>query len=86
MERFKLVYSQRDIPDDIPELRVSETEVWLPKFLSENKIVDSTNEGRRMIKQGAIKVNGDKYEQEDIRLEAGMVIQVGKRKFVKIMT
>lgn len=86
MERFKLVYSQRDIPDDIPELRVSETEVWLPKFLSENKIVDSTNEGRRMIKQGAIKVNGDKYEQEDIRLEAGMVIQVGKRKFVKILT
>lgn len=86
MERFKLVYSQRDIPDDIPELRVSETEVWLPKFLSENKIVDSTNEGRRMIKQGAIKVNGDKYEQEDIRLEADMVIQVGKRKFVKILT
>jgi tyrosyl-tRNA synthetase len=85
MERFRLVYSQRDIPDDIPEIRVIETEVWLPKFLSENSIVDSTNEGRRMIKQGAIKVNGDKYEQEDIRLEADMVIQVGKRKFVKIL-
>ncbi|PKM76070.1 MAG: tyrosine--tRNA ligase [Firmicutes bacterium HGW-Firmicutes-15] len=85
MERFKLVYSQRDIPDDIPEIRVSEIDVWLPKFLSENMIVDSTNEGRRMIKQGAIKVNGDKYEQEDIRLQADMVIQVGKRKFVKIL-
>ena len=35
MERFKLVYSQRDIPDDIPEITVSETDVWLPKFLSE---------------------------------------------------
>ncbi|MDD3364405.1 MAG: tyrosine--tRNA ligase [Syntrophomonas sp.] len=85
MERFKLVYSQRDIPDDIPEIKVSEKDVWLPKFLSENLIVDSTNEGRRMIKQGAIKVNGDKYEKEDIRLEADMVIQVGKRKFVKIL-
>ncbi len=85
MERFKLVYSQRDIPDDIPEIRVSETSVWLPKFLSEHNIVDSTNEGRRMIKQGAIKVNGEKYEQEDLTLAADMVIQVGKRKFVKIL-
>ena len=85
MERFKLVYSQRDIPDDIPEIRVSETTVWLPKFLSEHNIVDSTNEGRRMIKQGAIKVNGEKYEQEDLTPEADMVIQVGKRKFVKIL-
>jgi tyrosyl-tRNA synthetase len=84
MERFKLVYSQRDIPNDIPELMVSEVDVWLPKFLSENNIVDSTNEGRRMIKQGAIKINGNKYEQEDLHLETDMVIQVGKRKFVKI--
>jgi tyrosyl-tRNA synthetase len=63
---------------------VSEVDVWLPKFLSENNIVDSTNEGRRMIKQGAIKINGNKYEQEDLHLETDMVIQVGKRKFVKI--
>jgi tyrosyl-tRNA synthetase len=85
MERFKLVYSQRDIPEDIPEIKVSETEVWLPKFLSETGLVDSSSEGRRMIKQGALKVNGDKYEREDLSLAAGMVIQIGKRKFVKIV-
>lgn len=84
MERFKLVYSQRDIPDDIPEILVSEIDVWLPKFFSENKFLGSTNEGRRMIKQGAVRINGEKYEQEDLRLEEGMVIQIGKRKFVKI--
>jgi len=85
MERFKLVYSQRDIPDDIPEIMVDEIDVWLPKFLNEKGLVDSTSEGRRMLKQGAVKVNGDKYEQEDIHLEPGMVIQIGKRKFVKIV-
>jgi len=84
MERFKLVYSQRDIPDDIPEVMVSEHDVWLPKFLNENGLVDSTSDGKRMIKQGAVKINGDKYEQEDLQLKAGMVIQVGKRKFIKI--
>jgi len=85
MERFKVVYSKRDIPDDIPEITVSEIDVWLPRFLNEKGLVDSTNEGRRMLKQGAVKVNGDKYEQEDIHLETGMVIQIGKRKFVKIV-
>ncbi len=84
MERFKLVYSQRDIPDDIPEILVNEIEVWLPKFFSQNKLVVSTTEGRRMIKQGAVRINGEKYEQEDLLLEEGMVIQIGKRKFVKI--
>ncbi|MDD4170793.1 MAG: tyrosine--tRNA ligase [Syntrophomonas sp.] len=86
MERFKLVYSQRDIPDDIPEILVNEIEVWLPKFFSQNKLVVSTTEGRRMIKQGAVRINGEKYEQEDLLLEEGMVIQIGKRKFVKIKT
>ncbi|MFA7077758.1 MAG: tyrosine--tRNA ligase [Syntrophomonas sp.] len=86
MERFKVVYSQRDIPDDIPEILVNEIEVWLPKFFSQNKLVVSTTEGRRMIKQGAVRINGEKYEQEDLLLEEGMVIQIGKRKFVKIKT
>ena len=45
MERFKLVYSKRDIPDDIPEIIVSEIDVWLPKFLNEKGLVDSTSEG-----------------------------------------
>lgn len=84
MERFKLVYSQRDIPEDIPGIKVSATAVWLPKFLLEANLVDSTSEGRRMIKQGALKVDGDKYESEDLTLADGMVIQIGKRKFVKI--
>ncbi|MDD2373158.1 MAG: tyrosine--tRNA ligase, partial [Syntrophomonadaceae bacterium] len=59
-ERFQLVFSQRDIPEDIPEAVVSEKELWLPKFLLEHGMVDSTSDGRRMIKQGAVKLNGEK--------------------------
>lgn len=85
-ERFKLVFSQRDIPDDIPEISSVEAEVWLPKFLNDNDMVDSTSDGRRMIKQGALKINGQKYSEEKIVLEEGMVIQLGKRKFARIAT
>jgi len=83
-KRFKLVYSQRDIPDDIPEIITEEGEVWLPKFLHDNGMVPSTSEGRRMIKQGAVKINGEKYGKEKLMIAGGMVIQVGKRKFVKV--
>lgn len=85
-KRFKLVYSQRDIPDDIPEIVTEEGEVWLPKFLHDNDMVPSTSEGRRMIKQGAVKINGEKYGEEKLMIAGSMVIQVGKRKFVKVNT
>ncbi|KUG03993.1 tyrosyl-trna synthetase [hydrocarbon metagenome] len=84
--RFKLVYSQGDIPDDIPEVDIVDAEVWLPKFLQDNNMVSSSSDGRRMLKQGAIRVNGEKYEDENLPVSNGMVVQVGKRKFIKIKT
>lgn len=83
-ERFKLVYSQNEIPEDIPVVIVPEKEVWLPKFLYEQKLVSSTSDGRRMIEQGAVKINGQKISEENICLMSEMVVQVGKRKFIKI--
>jgi tyrosyl-tRNA synthetase len=84
-ERFQLVFSQRDIPEDIPEAVVTEKEIWLPKFLQEQGMVDSTSDGRRMIKQGAVKLNGEKCKDENVEVEDEMVIQVGKRKFIKLL-
>lgn len=83
-EKFKLVFSRKDIPDDIPELIVNEPEIWLPRFLTDNGMVESTSDARRMFKQGAVRLNGNKLEAETITPEDGMVIQVGKRKFIKI--
>lgn len=84
MERFKMVFSRRDIPDDIPVIGAEATEVWLPRFLTDHGLVPSTSEGRRMIQQGAVRVDGEKHEREDLRLADEMVIQIGKRKFARI--
>lgn len=84
-EKFLLVYSQRDIPEDIPDLQVDQTLVWLPRFLSESGLAESSSEVRRLLKQGAVKVDGEKHIEEDLELVNGMVIQIGKRKFVKIV-
>ncbi|MEQ8235420.1 MAG: tyrosine--tRNA ligase [Syntrophomonadaceae bacterium] len=84
-EKFLLIYSQRDIPEDIPDLQVDQTLVWLPRFLSESGLAESSSEVRRLLKQGAVKVDGEKHIEEDLELANGMVIQIGKRKFVKIV-
>jgi tyrosyl-tRNA synthetase len=78
------VFSQGSIPQDIPEVKVNDTQVWLPRFLHENKLVSSTSDGRRMLQQAAVRVNGEKYSEENLTIQDGMVIQVGKRKFVRI--
>lgn len=83
-DKFELVFSRRDIPDDVPEIQAAAGEVWLPKFMSDHKLLKSTSEGKRMLEQGAIKVNGEKYVDENLQLQNGMVIQVGKRKFGKV--
>lgn len=83
-EKFRRVFSQRDIPEDIPVITSSEREVWLPKFLHDNSMVNSTSDGRRMIKQGAVKVNGEKYQEENLLLQDTMVLQVGRRKFCRL--
>ncbi len=86
-ERFKLVFQKRDVPEDIPEISVSESEIWLPKLLADTGLVSSTSDGKRMIKQGAVKINGEKCDNDEevITIQDGMVIQVGKRKFARLL-
>ncbi|WP_339061424.1 tyrosine--tRNA ligase [Tepidibacillus marianensis] len=88
---FKTVFQKRDIPNDIPEVTVDQGQLdngstWIVKLLVDLKLVPSNGEGRRMVHQGAVKVNGEKWEDVDgnITVKDGMILQVGKRKFAKI--
>lgn len=85
-EEFKRVFQQRALPTDIPEYAMdAPTEpIFVPQFCTDAGLTASNGEARRSIKAGAFKVNGEKYSEENLTLEDGMIIQVGKRKFVKI--
>jgi len=85
-EEFKRVFQQRAMPTDIPEyVMVAPTEpIFVPQFCTDAGLTASNGEARRSIKAGAFKVNGEKYTEENLKLEDGMIVQVGKRKFVKI--
>ena len=90
-EEFKRVFSQGQLPDNIAEFSVSEEEleenkIWLPKLLALANMTSSTSEARRMIKQGAVKIDEVKIEDQDAKVEIvdGMIIKVGKRKFIRL--
>ena len=85
-EEFKRVFQQRAMPTDIPEYAMdAPTEpIFVPQFCTDAGLTAYNGDARRSIKAGAFKVNGEKYTEENLKLEDGMIVQVGKRKFVKI--
>ena len=85
-EEFKRVFQQRAMPTDIPEYAMdAPTEpIFVPQFCTDAGLTASNGEARRSIKAGAFKINGEKYSEDNITLEDGMILQVGKRKFLKI--
>ncbi len=85
-EEFVRVFQKRDMPTEIPvyEYKEEDKNVYLPQFLTTAGLTASNSEARRSIQQGAVKVNGEKYQDENLTLEQDMIVQVGKRKFVQI--
>jgi len=82
-------FSNKALPDDIPEVTLILAGDSLPiaALLKEAGLVESTSEALRMIKQGAVKLNGD-TKVEDSKQEftkgSSTIFQVGKRKFAKV--
>lgn len=81
-------FSKNALPDEMPELTISLPAEGLPiaNLLKEAELVGSTSEALRMIKQGAVKLDGEKLDDGKLILtEPGTAVyQVGKRKFARI--
>jgi tyrosyl-tRNA synthetase len=85
---FEAQFSRGEVPDDIPEFGLSPDEmtVYLPRVLKEAGLVESTSEARRLIKQGAISIDGKKVQSEEIEAQGPQVVlKVGKRRFLRVI-
>ena len=82
---FSKVFSNKELPSKIPEAKLSGT-YELPLFLIELCACSSNSEARRLITQGAVKIDGTKVTdpKSNIATHKGMIIQVGKQKYYKI--
>jgi len=85
-EHFTRVVREGAAPDEVPEVVLAaDGEVHLPALLVEHLGVASTSEARRLISQGAVKVNGEAVSDLDLPREAldGALVQAGKRRFMR---
>ena len=93
-EQFDRVFKQHEVPEDTPEFAADltpndEGKVYLAKLLHDAGMAPSTGEARRLIDGGGVKINGEavaaRQYNVDPGLLAGATLQVGKRKFVKLV-
>lgn len=85
-EEFERIFKQKDIPDDIELLNLPEEEYTLLNLIAEAKMIPSKKEGKRMIEQGAVSIDGEKFTDPfgNINISEEKTLKVGKRKFKKV--
>ena len=85
-ERFKMIFQMGQKPKDIDTVNVSKEDFDLISTVVDKGLVTSKSEFRRLLLQGGIKINDKKITMEkDLPKEGEIVVQVGKKKFMKII-
>ncbi len=85
-EEFVNVFKNKENPEDMLEIVVESGKSYkLIDLMVENSLVSSKSDGRRMIEQGAVKIDDEKVSDVNVEIspEEGQVLKVGKRKFAK---
>ena len=90
---FERTVQQKEMPDEIPECRLSFKElcpqpgsgVDISRLLVAARLTKSRSEANRLIKQGAVAADGNKITTNITTIKSGCIIKVGKRRFAKII-
>jgi tyrosyl-tRNA synthetase len=86
---FEQVFARGELPEDIEEVELvaNAESIWLPKLLQEAGLVKSSSEGRRMIEQQAVSIDGEKITdtKASISTQQPLLLQVGKRRFCRVL-
>jgi tyrosyl-tRNA synthetase len=87
-EEFNAMFRNKQTPEDIEERTLAPGSWKLPKLLVELGLVPSMAEARRVIEQGGVYVDGERRTQTDFEIDLksdkSVLVQVGKRKFVRV--
>ena len=84
---FDKVFKEKSVPTEIDEIALCiPGKIWIIKLLSMAGLVPTNSEGRRLIRQGAVSLNGTVIVDENSEMEIpdGAIIKVGKRQFKRI--
>ena len=82
-EAFVRTFQQKEVPDEIPEYRLAGGQTVLDVILAA-KLASSKSEARRLIDQKGVRLDGEVLEHADAAFPHAGVLQVGKRKFLRV--
>lgn len=84
---FENLFVKKDVPDDMPEMRIDQTEMRIDDLMILTKTADSKGAARRLVQGGGVSINGEKINDPfaSIKIENETILKVGKRNFVKIL-
>ncbi|MCL0051524.1 tyrosine--tRNA ligase [Thermodesulfovibrionales bacterium] len=88
-EEFDRIFKEKGLPDEIAqvEFRWGDEEIWLPRIMKTVGLTPSTSEATRLIKQGAVQIDGVKVTNPDKRLRKGSyLVKAGKKRFLKVVS
>jgi len=83
-EHFNNIFSQKKLPDNMPTYKLNGTQK-LTEILVEAKLCKSASEVKRLIKQNAISINGEKISDILYEISDESTIKVGKRRFLQVV-
>jgi tyrosyl-tRNA synthetase len=86
-KEFEKIFQKHDIPENIQKISVHDYEINLVNLLVDSKLVPSRSEVKRLIIQGGIEVDSVKITNPNyfMKVKSGIIIKIGKRKFVQII-
>lgn len=84
---FENLFVKKDIPDDMPEMKLEASEMRIDDLMIATKTAESKGAARRLVKGGGVSVDGTKITDPFtvVALDKEKILKVGKRKFVKIL-
>ena len=87
-KNFEKVFEKNKQPDQMPEVKIDKASDWpVADLLVEINLADSKSQARRLIEQGGVRIDGATIgdSQATITIKSGMVVNVGKTKYKKIV-
>ena len=83
---FDAVFRKKEVPEQIRVHHLSVNSLWIVKLLTEVGVATSNSEARRLIRQGAVSIDGTRISDPEltIKFKGGEVLKVGKKRFMKL--
>ena len=85
-KEFNRIFKEKELPSEMPSIKITDKNINILDLLVKTKLASSKAEAKRLIEQKGVKIDDEIQEdwRKNILIKSVMIIQVGKRKFVKI--